>query len=199
MALDKVTLENMPAPARHCLYIVLILVLAGLWYWMYQKPRNEELVSINNRNDTLRLQLRQAEAVKAKYEQFQRDLEEIDARLTALQTFIPTKKEAAEFLRSVQDMAASSNLLVNLFRPNTLVSREFYNEWPVEVKLEGNYHGLGSFFESMSQAQRIVDVPMVAISNIGNQTNPSWTLIATGTIITYVRDEQPGQYTSEEK
>ena len=44
----------------------------------------------------------------------------------------------------------------------------------------------------------IVDVPAISIINIGNQTNPSWTLIATGKVITYVRDELPGQYDSEE-
>ena len=188
----------MSAPARHGLYIALILVLVGLWYWMYQKPRNEELVSLNGKNDELRVKLQQAETVKARYNQFQRDLAEIDARLTSLQAIIPTKKEAAEFLRGVQDMAISSNLKINLFRPGALVSRDFYQEWPVDVRLEGNYHGLGSFFESMSKARRIVDVPAITIGNIGNQTNPSWTLIATGKVITYVRDELPGQHLEEE-
>jgi Tfp pilus assembly protein PilO len=68
-----------------------------------------------------------------------------------------------------------------------MVSRGFFFDWPVEVRLEGNYHGLGRFFESISQAQRIVDVPTITISNIGNQTNPNWTLTATGTVTTYVQ------------
>ena len=199
MALDQINLNNLPAPARHFLYIVLILALAGMWYWIYQKPRNEELASINSKNDRLYVQLRQAETVKAQYEKYQKDLAEINARLIALQTILPTEKEAAAFLRTVQDMAGSSNLKINLFRPRALVAHDFYFDWPVEVKLEGNYHGLGRFFESLGQAQRIVDVPTITINNISNQTNPNWTLIATGTVRTYVQGDLSGQYQIEEE
>jgi len=199
MALDQINLNNLPAPIRHCLYIVLILALAGMWYWIYQKPRNEELASINIKNDRLLVQLRQAETVKTQYEKYQRDLREIDERMVALQSILPTEKEAAAFLRTVQEMAGSSNLKINLFRPRALVAHDFYFDWPVEVRLEGNYHGLGRFFESLGQAQRIVDVPTVTINNIANQTNPSWTLTATGTVQTYVQGDLSSQYQIEEE
>jgi len=198
MALEKIGLDNLSAPARHCLYIVLILALAGMWYWIFQKPKNEQLASINGKNEKLRVQLRQAATVQSQYQQYQTDLNEIDARLVALQAIIPTEKEAPAFLRSVQDMAASSDLKIILFRPKALVSRDFYYDWPIEVRLEGNYHGLGRFFERMSQATRIVDVPTVTINNIKTQTDPRWTLIATGTITTYVQGDLSGRYATEE-
>jgi len=193
MAINKVSLDNMSAPARHGLYIGLILVLVGMWYWIYQKPKNEQLASIKSKNEQLLAQLQQASTVKARYDQYQRDLVEIDTRLEALQSIIPPEKEAAAFLRSVQEMATSSNLKINLFRPRALVSRDFYFDWPVEVRLEGNYHGLGRFFESISKAERIVDVPMITITRINNQTNPNWTLTANGTVTTYVQGELPVQ------
>jgi len=188
----------MSAPARHCLYIVLILALTGMWYTIYQKPRNEELAAVNNSNEKLRVQLQQAATVRARYDQYQIDLAELDARLASLRTIIPTEKEAAAFLRTVQDMAASSNLKINLFKPNALVSRDFYSDWPVEVRLEGNYHGLGRFFEMISKATRIVHVPTVTINNIQDQTDPKWTLTANGTVTTYVQGDLSGQYTIEE-
>ena len=193
MALDELNLNNMPASTRHGICIVFILVLAGIWYWIYQKPRDEQLTSINVKNEQMQVQLQQANTVKAKYDEYQRDLEEIDARLLTLQAIIPTEKEAAAFLRSVQEMAVSSNLKVNLFRPRALVSRDFYYDWPVEVRLEGNYHGLGRFFEQMGKATRIVDVPLITINNVGSQTDPNRTLIATGTVTTYVQGELPKQ------
>jgi len=189
MALEKISLDNLSAPARHCLYIVLILALAGMWYWIYQKPRSEELDAINRKNDQLGVQLQQAEIVKAKYEQYQMELAEIEARLAAAQAIIPTEKEASAFLRNVQEMASSSGLKINLFRPKALVPRDFYFDWPVEVRLEGNYHGLGRFFEKISQAPRIVDVPTISINNINNQADPRWTLVAAGTVTTYVQGD----------
>ena len=94
-------------------------------------------------------------------------------------------------------MAISSDLKINRFRPRTLVSRDFYYDWPVEVRLEGNYHGLGRFFEQMSQATRIVDVPEVTIRNISTQTDPRWTLTASGTVTTYVQGDVSGYITEE--
>ena len=193
MAIDKISLDNLSVSTRHCLYIILILALAGMWYWICQKPRNEELSSLNGKNEHIRMQLRQAEAVNARYDQYQADLVEIDARLAALQVILPTEKEAAAFLRTIQDMAASSNLKINLFKPKALVPRDFYSDWPVEIRLEGNYHGLGRFFERLSKATRIVDVPTINISNIDNQSDPRWTLVANGTVTTYVRGVQSGQ------
>jgi type IV pilus assembly protein PilO len=198
MALEKIGLENLSAPARHSLFIILILALAGMWYWIYQKPRDEQLASINSKNEKLMVRLQQAATVKAQYAQYQKDLEEIDLRLTAMQAIIPTSKEAAAFLRTVQDMATSSDLKINLFRPKAPVSRDFYYDWPVEVRLEGNYHGLGRFFEKMSRATRIVHVPTITINNIGAQTDSRQTITATGTVTTYFQGELSGQFDIEE-
>ena len=199
MALEQISLNSIPAPGRHVIYIAIMLVVAGMWYWLFQKPLNEELAAINVKNERLRVQLRQAESVRAQYDQYQKDLAEIDARLRVLQTVLPTGKEAAAFLRTVQEMAAASKLEINLFRPRAPISRDFYFDWPVEVRLEGNYHGLGRFFESIGQAQRIVDVPIVTINNIKNQTDPNWTIIATGTVTTYIQDSLDDQIVIEEE
>jgi len=197
MALE-LGLNNLSAPARHCLYIVLILALAGMWYTFYQKPRNEELAAVNNSNEKLRVKLQQAATVRAQHDQYQRDIAELDARLDSLQAIIPTEKEAAAFLRTVQNMAISSDLKINLFKPNALVSRDFYSDWPIEIRLEGNYHGLGRFFEMLSQATRIVHVPTVTINNLREQTDPKWTITANGTVTTYVQGDLSGQFTIEE-
>ena len=198
MALEQLSLNSMSASARHCLYVVLILALTGMWYWTKQKPRNEEIASLNIKNEQLRVQLQQAETVKNQYDQYQRDLAELDARLASLKTIIPTEKEAAAFLRTVQNMATSSDLKIDLFKPSALVSHEFYSDWPVEVRLEGNYHGLGRFFEMISQATRIVHIPTVTINSLKEQTNPKWTLTANGTVTTYVQGDLSGQYNIEE-
>jgi len=197
MALE-INLNNLSAPTRHVLFIVLILALAGMWFGYMQKDRNNELAKAVERNNKLKEQLQQAESVQAQNDQYIKDLAELDARLVSLQAIIPTEKEAAEFLRTIQDMATSSDLKINLFRPSALVQRDFYFDWPVEVYVEGNYHGLGRFFEKINQATRIVNVPMVTINNVRGQTDSKWTLIANGTVTTYVQGDFSGRYATEE-
>ena len=193
MALEQISFNNLSTPARHFIIIALILLIAGMWYWVYQKPRNEELATFINSRERLRTQVQQATTVKTMYDQYQSELIELEARLKSLQSIIPTEKEAAEFLETIQDLAAASDLKINYFRPRSLVQRDFYFDWPVDVRVEGNYHGLGSFFEKISQATRIVDIPMVTINNISNQTDSKWTLVANGTVTTYVQGNVSGQ------
>ena len=198
MALDKNSFNTLSAPARHGLLIVLILALAGMWYGYMQKDRNNELVKAGESNKDLKKKLAQAEDVRAQYDRYTRELAELEARMVSLQAIIPTEKEAAEFLKTIQEMAASSDLKINLFRPAALVQRDFYFDWPVEVFVEGNYHGLGRFFEQINQATRIVNVPTVTINNVQGQTDSKWTLIANGTVTTYVQGDLSGRYATEE-
>ena len=199
MALEGIGLNNLTAPTRHALFIILILALAGLWYGYYQTGRNDELYAARRKNEDLTEKLRQAETVRAQYDQYQRELADLEERMVSLQAIIPTEKEAADFLRTVQEMAASSDLKINLFRPAALVQRDFYFDWPVDVFVEGNYHGLGRFFEKINQATRIVNVPTVTINNIRDQTDSKWTLIANGTVTTYVQGDLSGRYATEEQ
>jgi len=91
----------------------------------------------------------------------------------------------------VQRMAASSNLKINKLTPQAVVPRGFYSDWPIQIEVEGNYDGLGLFFEKVSQATRIIDVGTITIRSIDDPPDASKTLSANCTATTYVfNDEQ---------
>lgn len=87
-------------------------------------------------------------------------------------------------------MAVSSNLKIIKFMPKPLIHRVFYSDWPITIEVEGNYNGLGMFFEKMSQAIRIVDVGTITINGIEGSTDPSKTLNASCTATTFVYKEE---------
>jgi type IV pilus assembly protein PilO len=81
-----------------------------------------------------------------------------------------------------------------------MVPHDFYSDWPIEIIVEGNYHGLGLFFEKMSQATRIIDVDMLSIKNIAPPADPNRTLTASCNVITYVfKENQPAASPKKEK
>ena len=89
-------------------------------------------------------------------------------------------------------MAASSNLKILKFTPQPVVPRAFYSDWPIQIDVEGNYDGLGRFFERVSQATRIIDVGSISISGSKDQaSDTSKTLSASCTATTFVfREDQ---------
>jgi len=188
MDLGKINLGNISTSTKHLVAALVALALSGLFYFYMVKPRSAELDQLQAENARLRKEVQEGTAVETRYNEFQQELAEMEGRLKMLNAILPTEKEASNFLRSVQKMATDSNLKINLFKPrDTLEPQDFYSKWPVEISLEGNYHGLGRFFEKISRTPRIIDVPTLKITHIEDQTNASRTLIATGTATTYVQ------------
>ena len=158
MNIKEFSFENLPSRAQHAIIVSMIVILAAICYWYFLQPKNERLNALNTQNSKLQQEVQQGRAVEIRYNEFKQELENLGARLIVLQTILPTEKEASAFLRSIQQMASTSDLKINLFKPQNMVAHDFYSDWPVEIKIEGNYHGLGRFFEKISKAPRIVDV-----------------------------------------
>ncbi|MDR1728493.1 MAG: type 4a pilus biogenesis protein PilO [Acidobacteriota bacterium] len=185
--INKGSFDNLSPMAKLGVLVAAIVVAAGLFFYLVLKPKMDRLDTLNAENAKLQREVQEGTAVEIRYNEFQQELSDMEARLVVLQTILPTEKEASNFLRSIQKMAADSSLKINLFKPRALVPHDFYSDWPVEIKLEGNYHGLGRFFEKISRTPRIIDVPTLSIEHIEDQTNTSRTIIATGIATTYVQ------------
>jgi type IV pilus assembly protein PilO len=93
-------------------------------------------------------------------------------------------------MRKVQYLASQSNLIVRRFTPSPTVNKDYYQEWPINVDVEGNYHNLGLFFDRVGRLQRLVNVGNVRVRSQTKQTannTVSASLIAT----TYVYVDKP--------
>ena len=67
-------------------------------------------------------------------------------------------------MRKVQSLAAQSNLTIRTFTPGATVNKEFYQEWPINMAVDGSYHNLGYFFDRVSRLSRLVNVGNLKIT-----------------------------------
>lgn len=67
---------------------------------------------------------------------------------------------------------------------------EYYQEWPINVQVEGTYHNMGIFFDRVSRLSRLVTVSSIKVKSQAKQT-PSNTIAAGCTATTYVYVEGP--------
>jgi type IV pilus assembly protein PilO len=123
-------------------------------------------------------------------EQFKTELAQLESRLNELRKILPPEKETPIVLRSIQQMAASSNLKILKFTPQPLKAHDFYVDWPIQIQVEGNYNGLGYFFEKISRYTRIINADNIAIKGIDNSTDRARTLSASCTATTFVFQEE---------
>jgi len=130
--------------------------------------------------------------VESQLAEFEKDLALLEQRLSVLRSMLPAEKETPAVLRSVQHMAVSSNLKILKFTPKPVISRDFYSDWPINLEVEGNYNGLGTFFEKISRATRLIDVGTISVKNIDQSMDPKLTLKASCTATTFVyKEDEP--------
>jgi type IV pilus assembly protein PilO len=97
---------------------------------------------------------------KAEFEKVKKELEFVIKRL-------PSKKEIPELLKTITKLALKSNIELVSFRPGKSVSKEVYEEIPVNLFVKGTYHNLGLFLTKIGNLERIItpsNVKMHAIT-----------------------------------
>jgi Tfp pilus assembly protein PilO len=192
MAMRDYRFENLPRSIQIAVFTALIVCMAVVFYIYYLKDTIAERDAIQSDIARLELSVAQGTAIESRLRRFRQELAQLEERLAVLQNILPAEKETPTVLRSVQQMAASSSLKINKFTPQPVVPRAFYSDWPIQIEVEGNYDGLGNFFEKVSQATRIINVDSIAITGLDKEMNPGRTLSANCTATTFVyREDQP--------
>jgi type IV pilus assembly protein PilO len=168
-----------------------VLALAVFFYMYYLENSIEERKALRTEVRQLEASVAQAQTIESRLDQFKKEVADIEQRLETMKSILPSQKETPQVLRSVQEMASSNNLKILKFTPQPVVQKDFYVDWPIEIQVEGNYNGLGHFFEKISQSTRLIDVSKINIKGIDKSVNSAKTLTAVCTATTFVfRDNQ---------
>jgi type IV pilus assembly protein PilO len=193
MALKDFKLQNLPRSAQILIFAALGLVLSGIFYFMYLRDLIGKRDTLRAEVAKLEISVAQGRAVASQVERFKQELAQLEERLNILRKILPSEKETPQVLKSVQSMASMSNLNIMKFIPQPVANKTFYSNWPIQIDVQGSYDALGSFFEKISRATRIINVDTIAIHGIPGSTDPARTLTASCTATTYVYREAPEQ------
>ena len=97
--------------------------------------------------------------------EFREELKMLERQFNDLKVVLPDKRDVADMLRRIQTLATQSSLVVKVFRPQAVVSKQLHQEWPMTLELDGTYHDLARFFDHVSKVPRIINVGSIGIKN----------------------------------
>lgn len=139
-----------------------LVVLAGYWYSVYS-GRRTELAELETTVEELRVQRDQKSALIANLSATRDAVRELTAEVRRAEVRLPDRKEIPDLLSSVSSAVRESGLEIMLFRQKAERYHEFYAEVPVEILVRGDYHQVATFFDRVSQLDRIVNVGDISI------------------------------------
>ncbi|MGH8518028.1 MAG: type 4a pilus biogenesis protein PilO [Panacagrimonas sp.] len=92
-------------------------------------------------------------------------LREIDTQFGALLKQLPNRSQMDALLVDINQAGLGRGLQFELFKPaGAEIRRDFYAELPIQVRVTGTYHDMGSFASDVGQLSRIVTLNDVNIS-----------------------------------
>ncbi|MBI2754069.1 MAG: type 4a pilus biogenesis protein PilO [Betaproteobacteria bacterium] len=95
---------------------------------------------------------------------YKQQLREIDTQFGALLKQLPNRSQMDALLVDINQAGLGRGLQFELFKPAAAeISREFYNELPIQVKVTGTYHDMGAFASDVGQLSRIVTLNEVTV------------------------------------
>jgi len=152
------------APKAVVLLAILVAIpVAG--YFGDTAGQIDELEQMRNQETKLKEEYLNKKKQAINLDLHRQQLREIDTQFGALLRQLPNRSQMDALLVDINQAGLGRGLQFELFRPApSEITREFYSERPISVKVVGTYHDMGAFASDVGQLPRIVTLNDVTIT-----------------------------------
>lgn len=158
MAITVDSILKLPSSKKVLILIGLLAVVAGLYFYLFFIPAQNDLKVSKAELDKLMKELNEGRMITRDLERFKGQLEKLNAELTNALTQLPNEKEIPEILKNISRLGKESNLEFTLFKPKNEEPQQFYAKVPIDLVVVGSYHDIGLFFDRIGKLPRIINV-----------------------------------------
>ena len=172
-ASDLKKVGTAPFAVRAFLLALLLVAIVGAGIWFLIKPKFLELDQVAAQEQTLKETFDRTQAKAANREAYVEQLSEMKRTFNVMLRQLPNKTDIESLLIDLSQTSVAAGLEVEFFKPKTEIAKEFYVEYPIQIKVSGNYHQFGNFVSGLAALPRIVTLHDINITpiNSGSATN----------------------------
>lgn len=197
---DINNLGSSPVTVQAVFAGILFLLICGLGWYLYFNPRHEEFDGLVAKERELRQDFEHKQERAANLQAYREQLQQIELVLQQMLRQLPGKTEMPDLLVDISQTALASGIANELFEPQPEISKDFYAEKPISLRMVGSYHQFGEFVSGVASLPRVVILTMHDISlkqNTRDANAPAGQLILEGTVKTYRYLDDDEQSTSQ--
>jgi len=142
-------------PQLLCAIGVLLGVIVLAWF-LYLSGQQEELEAGEQEEVTLREEYKTKVQQAINLESLRKQRDQVNEYVSTLEKQLPSKAEMDALLSDINQAGLGRGLQFELFKPGQVVVKDYYAELPIDIKVTGNYHDIGSFTSDVANLPRIV-------------------------------------------
>jgi type IV pilus assembly protein PilO len=123
-------------------------------------------------------------SVAANIAAFEQEITQMEAQLAIALRQLPNEKQLEVLLADISNLGKTAGVEIKSFKRENEQVHDFYAEVPISVKLEGSYHDIARFFDSIAKLPRIVNMGAISMK-VADADEASTRLTVTGTATTF--------------
>lgn len=154
--LDPENIGSWPIPVKVAIWVA-TAILAG--FLVFQFQLSESLVTLDKKVKQEEVLMKEFEGKAfqaANLDRYRKQMEEMENSFGALVRQLPSDTEVPGLLEDISQLGLDSGLEFESIDLGAEKVVEFYAELPIEIKVKGGYHSIGSFISGVAALPRIV-------------------------------------------
>jgi type IV pilus assembly protein PilO len=165
MAIDAEAIANL-SPKRKALIILLIAVLIpGLYWYSFYRSKARVIKRLRTEVSQKQAKLNENQAIARNLPRFKEEVGKLNQQLGKVVQELPNSREIPNLIETISNIGALNGLEVIYIKPRSDVSKGFYAEVPIQIKVRGGYHSVGLFLDAISKLPRIINVSDLTLGN----------------------------------
>ncbi len=176
MAMDNKVFERVvkaPPAFKLAVAAALAVLITALNYFVIGVPAfggsitdtEDKIGKVDKEQKKLDADLIEKTAIANNLNQFRREKELLEQKLSEALAELPNEKNLDELLQLFQDRAVKAGLEIGTIEPAAVQTDGFYARIPIPMSATGNYHEIATFFDALGRLRRIVNISNITLSD----------------------------------
>jgi type IV pilus assembly protein PilO len=174
------------APQVGCGLLVFAVVLIAGWF-AYGSSQWDELEQGVAQEEKLREEYKNKIQQAVSLDALRKQKEQVGQYVASLEKQLPSKAEMDALLSDINQAGLGRGLQFELFKPGQVSVKDYYAELPIDIRVTGGYHDIGTFASDIANLSRIVTLNNM---NVASGKDGGLTLEAVAKTFRYLDAEE---------
>jgi type IV pilus assembly protein PilO len=154
-----------PVLPKALAWAALALTVVVLGWFVVLSAEHDSLDAEHAKEPTLKKDYQSKLAQAVNLTELRKQKLQVEEYVTQLEKQLPGKAEMDALLSDINQAGLGRGLQFELWRPGSVVVKDYYAELPISIKVSGRYHDIGSFAADIANLSRIVTLHSMNITS----------------------------------
>lgn len=154
---------DLPEIVQDAIFALIPVILAGAVFYVYVLPLQTKRDRLQKQVASLKAENRRGQAFEQLRREYLSRIAQLAKQLEELRTIVPEEQATDDFMRTVFEDGRATDVQIRTFIPQPLAPKDLYTEMPFNLRIDGTYFGLLSFFDRLADEKRIISVSSLTL------------------------------------